>query len=563
MICSDFREHREASSSGHGRERVMDAKNFAFLISRWWRLRPGSRKTPVGDVALIDAVPWISSVVVFSFALVAMSIIPIAPSSDFNALLVASFPNPTDLYDQLVICPPDCPGGYIGRDPLRSIPPLYTVDAPDELTTICPGKPPPSPPEPSWPIPKTEDMHATVPNRRQNPPRGARNTTAGPSDASEAALDAALTWLAAHQRGDGSWSFDHREGACQGRCINPGNLKDARNAATGLALLAFLGAGESHVQGEYQDVVDRGLRFLIASQKRAGETGSWHEAFDKCGNYSHAVATFAVCDALQIAHDPPSPLTPEKPTYEMTGAEWRAWREKLERSKRRPAEAVDKTRLAEAAGAAVNYLAISQHKAGGWRYDSGEAGDTLVTGWVLSALKSGYLAKIRVPTGTVIGASRFLDSVQEGDYGEIYHYMPDKTRPAESLKATTAVGLLCRMYLGWDKNHPGIVEGVGNLAKWRPSTSPDADMCYNYFATQVMYHNGGKAWREWNPVMRDGLVEAQSKVGHERGSWYFPGDEYATGGGRLYATALAAMTLEVYYRYLPMYRDKSVEDDQQ
>ena len=32
-------------------------------------------------------------------------------------------------------------------------------------------------------------------------------------------------------------------------------------------------------------------------------------------------------------------------------------------------------------------------------------------------------------------------------------------------------------------------------------------------------------------------------------------------GGRLYNTSLACMTLEVYYRYLPLYDDGSVADE--
>ena len=53
---------------------------------------------------------------------------------------------------------------------------------------------------------------------------------------------------------------------------------------------------------------------------------------------------------------------------------------------------------------------------------------------------------------------------------------------------------------------------------------------------------------------------AQAKEGHARGSWHFNGDHGAASGGRLYSTALAAMTLEVYYRYMPIYKSKSIED---
>jgi hypothetical protein len=85
-------------------------------------------------------------------------------------------------------------------------------------------------------------------------------------------------------------------------------------------------------------------------------------------------------------------------------------------------------------------------------------------------------------------------------------------------------------------------------------------MYYNYYATQVMFHYGGEPWKKWNNTLRDRLVAAQAKEGHARGSWHFTGDHGAASGGRLYSTTLAAMTLEVYYRYMPIYKSKSIED---
>ena len=44
----------------------------------------------------------------------------------------------------------------------------------------------------------------------------------------------------------------------------------ADGAATGLALLAFLGAGYDHYDDKYQAAVQRGLEFLLASQQQDG-----------------------------------------------------------------------------------------------------------------------------------------------------------------------------------------------------------------------------------------------------------------------------------------------------
>jgi len=75
-------------------------------------------------------------------------------------------------------------------------------------------------------------------------------------------------------------------------------------------------------------------------------------------------------------------------------------------------------------------------------------------------------------------------------------------------------------------------------------------------------HYGGQEWKDWNGVMRDFLVDSQETEGSKEGSWYWhSGRHSAEAGGRLYHTALAAMTLEVYYRFLPIYKDAASEDN--
>ena len=58
------------------------------------------------------------------------------------------------------------------------------------------------------------------------------------------------------------------------------------------------------------------------------------------------------------------------------------------------------------------------------------------------------MAYLRVPPATMRKAGYFLDYVQS-DRGAVYGYQrPESRRPA-----TTAIGLLCRMYLGWKHDH--------------------------------------------------------------------------------------------------------------
>ncbi len=173
-----------------------------------------------------------------------------------------------------------------------------------------------------------------------------------------------------------------------------------------------------------------------------------------------------------------------------------------------------------------------------------------MSGWQIMALKAAVMAGLEVPSQSFFLANKFLDSVQN-EKGAYYGY----TFSTNGGTTTTSVGLLCRMYLGWGRNHPGLVSGAAALDKLGPS---ETNMYLNYYATQVLYHRGGPAWDRWNKKMRDYLIATQSHEGHENGSWYFQ-DYHDDRGGRLFNTALAILTLEVYYRYLPLYSTHAVD----
>jgi hypothetical protein len=340
----------------------------------------------------------------------------------------------------------------------------------------------------------------------------ARSTLAGEGGGnrqSEEAVEQGLRWLAAHQRDDGSWGFNLNQPPCSGLCRNSGT-EASTTASTALALLPFLGAGYTHTEGEHAETVKRGLYYLGT---RARTTPQGVDLQDGT-MYGQGLATIALCEAYAMTHD----------------------------------EA-----LKDVAQQAIRFIVFAQNTAGGgWRYTPGAPGDVTVTGWQLMALKSGQLAKLDVPSPTVGLAQNFLDSVQT-DGGARYNYMV--AQPARQTNTTTAVGLLCRMYTGWHRDTPALYQGVAYLHKWGPDKN---NMYYNYYATQVLHHWEGPEWQEWNGRMRDYLIATQSKTSHEAGSWHFP-DAYGDVGGRLYNTALAIMTLEVYYRYMPLYRNEAVQ----
>jgi hypothetical protein len=340
----------------------------------------------------------------------------------------------------------------------------------------------------------------------------------GGSAESESAVQAALAWLAANQSSDGRWDASRfgagREMVVLGQDRQGAGAK-ADTAMTGLALLAFLGAGNTHEHGAYSKTVQRGLEFLIAEQAADGNLAGRAETY--AFMYSHGIATFAMTEA-----------------YALTG---------------------DK-RLEGPVKAAIRYTLAGQIRAtGGWRYRQietpGEQGDTSQLGWQLMALKSAELAGIDVPASARDGAARYLRSVASGQYGGKASY-----RPGEKTTATmTAEALVCRQFLGMARENPAGNEAGDYLLLKLPGPE-QINLYYWYYGTLGMYQLQGDHWQRWNEALQNTLVRRQRVDGDMAGSWD-PDCIWAGYGGRVYSTAMSALCLEVYYRYLPIYRSTS------
>jgi hypothetical protein len=337
----------------------------------------------------------------------------------------------------------------------------------------------------------------------------------GGSSVTEKAVNNALKWLANHQAEDGSWNFDHKLDNTSKKCIcsKPGDLVDCRTGATAMALLPFLGAGHTPQGGPYRENVEKGLYYLVSQVKvEDGTRGNLAQGGGSL--YSHGLAAITLCEAYAMTKD---------------------------------------KGLKEPAQLALNHTVYAQASDGGWRYAPKQLGDTSAVGWQLMALKSGRMGYLNVPDAAFVNAGKFLDTMQTKQGS---HYGYDK--PGEG-EATTAVGLLCRMYTGWKKDHPPLKAG----AKWISDRGPSkTSMYFNYYATQVMRHlDDQEQWPKWNREMRSFLTDSQedNDIKHTFGSWYFKGDPFADRGGRLYHTSLATMILEVYYRHLPIYSDEAAK----
>ena len=322
---------------------------------------------------------------------------------------------------------------------------------------------------------------------------------------SEAAVNAGLKWLKNIQKRDGSWSF-----GSPGEGAEPGRLHSTDMGATSLALLCFLGAGHTHKgYGQYQKTVADGVKYLMNNARADRTSADMRGDFQgNSGMYVQGLATICVCEASALE---PSDM-------------------KLRRLARKAIRFIEKTQ---------------DRKGGGWRYEPGDAGDTSVVGWQVMALQSAKTGDIAVSRQTGYRVKKFLDSVQTHD-GSRYGYLPNRA----GTPSMTSVGLLCRMYMGWRRDQSLLKDGVAYLTTMGPHPE---NMYYNYYATQVIHHWGGQEWQKWNAVMRNQLVSRQITDGPAAGSWS-PRDPHADSGGQIYETALCLLTLEIYYRHLPIYR---------
>lgn len=348
--------------------------------------------------------------------------------------------------------------------------------------------------------------------------KGQRQAILGPgggTKASERAVGAALSWLARHQTAHGRWSLDFRHQCKGGACSGTGFVR-ADAAATSMALLPFLAAGETHKsKGPYKQTVAKGLAWLIQQQRSDGNLAGGADQ----PMYSHGLATLTLCEA-----------------YGMTKDE----------------------HLGAAARQGVDFIIRAQNETtGGWRYEPGDTGDTSVFGWQIMALKSAQTAGLAVDSAVFDNAQKWLHSVAKGENLGLYSYQPYR----EVTPVMTAVGMLCSQYLGVDPKSPAMLEGKRALLQNLPDGTLGRNTYYWYYATLAMHNFSDGDWDAWNRKMRRTLIETQAREGCATGSWDPEKptlDAWGRQGGRLMTTSLCALSLEVYYRYLPLFRTDSL-----
>lgn len=415
-------------------------------------------------------------------------------------------------------------------EPAQNIPPPIVIPSvsmnkdPEQARATLPKetKPKQPPEQQGQPALKLGDVSNSLRFRKQKPDPQDGDGTGAKKGTGREAIAKALRWIAKQQETDGRWRLD-------GDYADAGTI-ETDTGATALALLALLGDGHTHVEGDYQTEVKKGLDWLRGIQRENGDFFDILEQGREAHFYSHSQATIAFCEALALTGD---------------------------ETLRLPAER------------AVRFLEESQNPLlGGWKYrplnDDG-IGDLSVTGWALMALHSARMAEIEVELNTFFVAEQFLNSVQEQPSTAAYYkYRSDFPITEAQRHPMTAEGLLCRQWLGWPKDHPPLRQGVKFLLSERnqPEWKPRRRNVYAwYYTAQVLHNLGGEDWQNWFGTVLPLIVTAQQRAGRDKGSWHPTRPEGAFqershDAGRLYLTVMCVLILETPYRHAPLYESE-------
>jgi hypothetical protein len=372
----------------------------------------------------------------------------------------------------------------------------------------------------------------------------------GLTETTERSVENGLGWLERQQEVLGSWDGNGKarapgEAVASGPAF--GGVIGCEPAYTGLSLLALLGAGYTSSGGKFHESVRRASEFLSTTQYYDGGypvTGGGDDSWIFA--YLIGMGIWGVTESYAMSGD--------------DGLRWPAQR-------------------------GCDYLVRVQTPGGGWRYGARYVqSDTSCTSWVLMTLKSASLLGLDVSPKAMDGIDSWLERCASDITGEeeipedmmsgydkevgqkrlfkaFTGYFELSGSEASSLQMTsmTAVGMVCRFFMGWNRSHPFMI-GSANflmdyLPQWRKGLEKGMAIAwyfyFYYYGTLAMHQMGGRYWRAWNEKIKSVLPSHQRKEPPElAGSW--DPDTAVLNGGRLFSTAMGCLTLETYYRFSPL-----------
>ena len=409
------------------------------------------------------------------------------------------------------------------------------------------------------------------PPRPGTPWQRARAALGTPTTAIRTAVDRALRWLAAHQSPDGAFRAAEFTQWCDGAAAPRDGPTGPGNPAfdvglTGLALNAFLVAGYAGAGDHpYDRAVARALAWLVSTQDAEGVFGSrsvrggpqiqmWGSGpagsrrspigvrqgvttGDGVHVYNQALAVLALVEAYGLRGEP---------------------------------------ELRHRAQRGLDWIHAARNPYVAWRYGKVPGdNDTSVTVWMALVLCCARLvnaahlqecdaAPFHVDEAAFDGVRLWFDKMTDPDEGRV-GYATRGTPPSrpEALwekfpehlsEAPTAGAMYIRMLMGEDpRKSTEISKGALLCAKRRPAWTPSdgsIDMIYWHFGTLATHRLGGRDGELWTRDLQAALLGSQRRDGNacgELGSWD-PSDPWGREGGRVYATAINALTLLTPWR---------------
>jgi hypothetical protein len=265
----------------------------------------------------------------------------------------------------------------------------------------------------------------------------------------------------------------------------------------GLAALSFLAHGEMPGEGPYGEVIDKAVAYIVDTQAPngllLGRSGG-------SAMYSHGFATLALAEVYGNTDNP---------------------------------------KVGPALKKAVGLILSAQNATGGWRYNVGSTdADTTVSGAQMVALRAAAQAGIEVPLEAVRrGVGYYHDCYCAG--GGFGYTGPSGTNATRS-----GIGLLVLSLSGAYHSDEAKTTADWCLANL-PATWMQSHRYYTaYYNSQAMYQAGGKYWRMWNGTINPRIMDLQELDGSWRGGSAGPAGD----------TAMALLSLEINYNFLPIYQ---------
>lgn len=360
----------------------------------------------------------------------------------------------------------------------------------------------------------------------------------GGSRASEYAVEAGLRWLVRHQHPAGYWDGDGYHQLCQpgmAPCVpsaaSPGGDLETTGgdlATTAWAMLAVMGAGYDHQSpNKHRRVMQAAMAWLLPQQGDAGQFGSIE---------THALVTLALVEAYGLSDDQ-SLAEPCQRALDWLQAQGRrtdtgqflGWATTDDEH-----AAIDWLTTARCFSAVYTASFVGLDV----RDPRGDLADSLHDSWWETNVPRG-------PGSAALGSSRFPLQWSPTDHSIML-----------GSGEGTGVGLWLTMHNRSSGDHAQLTSLTDWLLAHRlPTTWPEQPE-YLLYDTQAMFHRGGNAWRSWNQVTRDLVVNAAIAGDTCRAGSWLPAHgpaESLVDGGQIVETAIGVMILQVYYHSRPQH----------